>query len=58
MTLTLPTKFEHRFQILRFNIMAETRKILNYAWSEQSQKKFWWKFVRILTCKLIFRIAY
>jgi len=28
-----------------------TRKILNYAWTEPSQEKFWWRFEAILTCK-------
>jgi len=28
-----------------------TRKILNYAWTEPSQEKFWWRFEAVLTCK-------
>lgn len=26
--------------------------MVNYAWTEQSQRKLWWKFAAPLTCKL------
>jgi len=28
---------------LRNNIYTRTRKIMNYTWISQSQKKFWWR---------------
>lgn len=32
---------------------AETRKMVNYAWTGRSQGKLWWRPVAILTCKSI-----
>jgi len=27
--------------------------MVNYTWKERSQGKLWWKFVTMLTCKLL-----
>jgi len=35
-----------------------TRKRVNYTWSGWSQRKLWWKFSAVLTCKLFVRVAY
>ena len=40
------------------SIHVGTRKMVNYAWSERSQGKLWWRFVAILTCKSIVGTGY
>jgi len=31
----------------------QTRKMVNFCWTGRSQKKFWWKFEGVITCKFI-----
>jgi len=39
-----------------FNV--KTRKMVNYSWVKWSQRKLWWKFVSILTCKSFVKPGY
>jgi hypothetical protein len=43
---------------LRASIKVGTRNVVNYASAGQSQKKFWWKFEMVLTCKSFIRLKY
>ena len=43
---------------LSMSICVRTRKMVNYAWEGQSQGKLWWRFVVILTYKLIIKFGY
>jgi hypothetical protein len=40
------------------SVHVGTRKMVNYAWAGRSQRKLWWRFVAILTCKSIVRPGY
>jgi hypothetical protein len=40
------------------SIYDGTRKIVNYAWTGSSQKKFWWLSELLLTCKSFVRFEY
>ncbi len=41
-----------------YSVHVGTRKMVNYAWAERSQRKLWWRFAAILTCKSIVRPGY
>jgi len=43
---------------LRPSTLVRTRKMVNYAWVEWSQRKLWWKLVSILTCKSFVQLGY
>ena len=43
---------------LSVSIHVGTRKMVNYARVERSQGKLWWRFVAVLTCKLIVELGY
>lgn len=43
---------------LRVSKKVGTRNVVNYASAGQSQKKFWWKFEMVLTCKSFIRLKY
>ncbi len=42
----------------RKSVNVGTRKMVNYARAERSQRKLWWRFVAVLTCKSIVRLGY
>lgn len=37
---------------LWWSMYVRTRKVVNYVYEEQSQRKPWWRFTLVLTCKL------
>ena len=43
---------------LSLSISIRTRKMVNYAWTEWIQRKLWWRFVSILTCKSFVILGY
>ena len=43
---------------LNVSIVARTRKMVNYACITWIQRKLWWKFVSVLTCKSFVTIGY
>ena len=47
-----------RVKGLSVSIHVGTRKMVNYARVERSQGKLWWRFVAVLTCKLIVELGY
>ena len=43
---------------LSLSISIRTRKMVNYACTERIQRKLWWRFVLILTCKSFVILGY
>ena len=41
-----------------YSMSVRTRKMVNYAWAEWSQRKLWWKLEAILTCKSFVWLGY
>jgi len=39
-------------------VYDETRKMVNYTWIEWSQRKLWWRFEGVLTCKSMLKSGY
>ena len=42
----------------RMSARVRTRKMVNYAWAERSQRKLWWRSVVVLMCKSVVRPGY
>ena len=40
------------------SVCVGTRKMVNYAWIGQSQRKLWWRLVAVLTCKSMVEFGY